>query len=396
MKENLALLIALTCLVFSSLSLLSITALYGLFLSACRKLFGVARTEKTAPPTLPTVSVLVPAYNEESGIVQKIGDLLKLEYPPQLLEIVVADDGSSDRTATLARELAASAPNRNLKVVSSAHGGPAAALKQATLLTSSDYVVWTDADATVGLDSVRRGLEYFSDNGVGAIFGRTRSGTSGFGPSNRRRELNARNVIRGLESDLGSTYYTNGNFFMFRGKDKAIVDGTAINYDSQMAVNIALQGTRVVFAPDIEIVHPDPEGFLVYLRRRRRILVGVLQSSRSSCGLLLRKNRKLIETVIVMRSFLLYPVLPLVAWAGLISAIAAIILVAGSVFALAALGVGLALIVLALELESWRVTDIPFWIVREGIALLSMVVAYLDYAKVISGQYTYVGGRDQA
>src|SRR5205823_10900886 len=55
-------------------------------------------------PELPTVSFIIAAYNEEASIAAKLQNTLALDYPPEKLEIIVASDGSTDRTDAIVRE----------------------------------------------------------------------------------------------------------------------------------------------------------------------------------------------------------------------------------------------------------------------------------------------------
>ena len=90
---------------------------------------------------LPTVAVIVAAYNEEDAIERRIANLRELDYPAELLEIIVTSDASTDRT----EELAAAAGAR---VIRNPRGGKVAAQDAAVRATDAEVVAFSDANGT--------------------------------------------------------------------------------------------------------------------------------------------------------------------------------------------------------------------------------------------------------
>ncbi|QZP38473.1 glycosyltransferase family 2 protein [Halobaculum magnesiiphilum] len=101
---------------------------------------------------LPTVSVLVPAYNEAGYIARTVRSVLAADFDPARLEVVVVDDGSTDAT----RSQAASIDDDRVRVVTRANGGKHAALNYGLLFASNDVIVTVDADTTLESDALRR------------------------------------------------------------------------------------------------------------------------------------------------------------------------------------------------------------------------------------------------
>ena len=100
---------------------------YPLLLWVLAKLFGDDGATPQADGELPRVTLVIPAYDEEQVIEGKVANARALDYPADRLEIVVASDGSSDRTAELARRRrgrpgAGAAPRRQGR--SAQPGGP--------------------------------------------------------------------------------------------------------------------------------------------------------------------------------------------------------------------------------------------------------------------------------
>ncbi len=130
------------------------------------------RTEHIPPRNL-SVTVLVPAYNEESRIAKCLDALKMSDYP---VEIIVVDDGSTDRTPIIALQ-------RGVRVIRLPHMGKAPALNAALEGIKSDVVVIVDADTYVLPDTISRLVAPFSDPNVAAVFGKLRPANRGILPA---------------------------------------------------------------------------------------------------------------------------------------------------------------------------------------------------------------------
>jgi len=119
------------------------------------------------PEYQPEVTVLIPAYNEESVIVDTVRSALASTYPK--LEILVIDDGSKDRTAELVRAHF-SRDSRVRLILQSNHGKPSA-LNHGLSEAIGEIVVSIDADTIVDPDAVTRLVRHFADPSVGAVAG---------------------------------------------------------------------------------------------------------------------------------------------------------------------------------------------------------------------------------
>src|SRR5207244_7483487 len=113
------------------------------------------------------VAVVVTAYNEEASIERRLANLRELDYPPELLELVVTSDASTDRT----EELAAAAGAR---VIRNPRGGKVAAQDAAVRATESEVVAFTDANATWAPDALRKLIRSIADPTVAYVCGRLR------------------------------------------------------------------------------------------------------------------------------------------------------------------------------------------------------------------------------
>ena len=122
---------------------------------------------------LPPVTVIVPAYNEEAGIRATVESLLTSRYPG--LEVVVVDDGSTDRTSGVVEAMQAARAG-NLVLVRQANAGKHAALNTGLTRATHDIVVMIDGDTQFEPDTVRHLVGPLADPAVGAVSGNVKVG----------------------------------------------------------------------------------------------------------------------------------------------------------------------------------------------------------------------------
>src|SRR3954469_19288821 len=196
--------IAAVVLFWGSLAALAWThALYPLaVVSAAR-----VRTRRVALDDgyLPSVAVIVTAHNEESAIERRLEKLRGLDYPPELVELRVPSDASTDRTEELAEAAGA-------RVIRNPRGGKVAAQDAAVRATDADVVAFSDANATWAPDALRKLVRNLADPKVACGCGRLQLEAAGGGNQEGvywRYEL----LTRASESRLGSVTGGNGSIF---------------------------------------------------------------------------------------------------------------------------------------------------------------------------------------
>jgi cellulose synthase/poly-beta-1,6-N-acetylglucosamine synthase-like glycosyltransferase/peptidoglycan/xylan/chitin deacetylase (PgdA/CDA1 family) len=128
-----------------------------------------------SPGFNPRVTVLIPAYNEETVIVRTIRSVLNSDY--KNLHVIVIDDGSSDRTAEVAREAyAAEIAAGRVQVFSKPNAGKAAALNYALERMNEEIYVGIDADTVIAADAISKLIPHFEDEKIGAMAGNAKVG----------------------------------------------------------------------------------------------------------------------------------------------------------------------------------------------------------------------------
>ncbi|HVH09838.1 MAG TPA: glycosyltransferase [Gemmatimonadales bacterium] len=139
---------------------------------------AVYQKRRSGPPRVPaaayhpSVSVVVPAYNEERVIVRTVESLLAQGYPG--LDVIVVDDGSSDRTAAVVS--AALGANPAVQVVSKPNGGKASALNLGVTRAAGEVVVAVDGDTVLAPGAIEALVAPLADDQVGAVAGNAKVG----------------------------------------------------------------------------------------------------------------------------------------------------------------------------------------------------------------------------
>lgn len=113
-----------------------------------------------------SVTIIVPAYNEEKTLAKTIDSLLKLDYPKNKLKIIIIDDGSTDKTAEVGQKYA---KLEQVKFYSKPNGGKHTALNFALDRCETDLAGALDADSFVDKDALKRIVAFFSDKKVMAV-----------------------------------------------------------------------------------------------------------------------------------------------------------------------------------------------------------------------------------
>jgi poly-beta-1,6-N-acetyl-D-glucosamine synthase len=208
---------------------------------------GVLRSRRvTRMPIVPSVSVLVAAYNEERCIAKKVSNCLSLDYPQERLEIVVGSDGSTDGTADTVEAFA----NDRVRLVRfDARRGKAAILNDLVPSLAGDIVMLSDARQTYAPDAVRELVKNFADPAVGAVSGELHlvdDARSTVGSGLGLYWLYEK-WIRRSESAFQSTVGGTGAIYALRKSLFRPIPVDTLLDDVVIPMNVVRQGYRMVF-----------------------------------------------------------------------------------------------------------------------------------------------------
>jgi cellulose synthase/poly-beta-1,6-N-acetylglucosamine synthase-like glycosyltransferase len=224
------------------------------------------RPVRKDPAAEPSVTVIIPAYNEEAVIERRLENLLALDYPAGKLDVVVASDASSDRTNELVEAVAAREPRVSL--LDCPRGGKVAAQDRAVGRAASEVVAFSDGNSTWEPDALRRLVANLADPDVAYVCGQLRLLTAEGG--NRegtywRYEMK----LREAESRLGSITGGNGSIYAVKRADYVEVD-PRWGHDLSFPYRMVQDGRRAVYEPAAHAYEkPTPSNETEYRRKVR-------------------------------------------------------------------------------------------------------------------------------
>lgn len=234
----------------------------------------------------PRVSILVAARNEAATIMRCLESLHRLHYPPGLLEILIADDASTDDTAAIVARYIADKPQFRLLRVRHRLGtarGKSNALAHLCRAATTHYFFITDADMCLPPEWVHTMLAATADARVGIVTGITTAGGSWFGRLQGLDWLFGMNLIR-LLSDLGLPVTAIGNNMLVTRAAYESIGGYealafSITEDLQLFSLIVRQGWRfrnLCSAGVLGVTVPQPTAVCL-LRQRKRWMKGAVR-----------------------------------------------------------------------------------------------------------------------
>jgi cellulose synthase/poly-beta-1,6-N-acetylglucosamine synthase-like glycosyltransferase len=213
----------------------------------------------------PSVTVVVAAYDEEEVIARKVEDVLSLDYPRERLELIVASDGSGDGTVERARAAGADL------VLDLPRGGKVRAQDQAVERASGEIVVFSDANARLERDALRRLVDRFAaDPGLGYLCGQVRF-TTDDGDNQEGLYWRYEMAIREFESRLGDVTAGNGALYATRRESYFEVD-PRMGHDLSFPFNMVKRGWRAKYEPLAVATEKTTPSNESEFRRKRRMM----------------------------------------------------------------------------------------------------------------------------
>jgi cellulose synthase/poly-beta-1,6-N-acetylglucosamine synthase-like glycosyltransferase len=228
----------------------------------------------------PKVAIVVPAYNEEKGLPATIRSLVALNYPKDKLEIIVVDDGSTDRSLEVAREFTT---YPNVHVFHKENGGKHTAMNYALERTDATLIGCLDADSEVNAEALERIVPLFANPRVAAV-------TPGIHVRNPQNLLQHMQHVeyrlsifnRFIHASLGSTFITPGPFSIFRAHTVRELGAWRYGHsteDMEMALRIQSAGYLIANAPTAIVYTGTPRRFKSLFRLRVRWTYGFLRNA---------------------------------------------------------------------------------------------------------------------
>ena len=219
-------------------------------------------------PITPSLTLFIPAYNEESVIADKIENSLALDYPPGKLEILIVADGSDDNTVNIIRQYPAVRllfqPQRQGKIAAINRGMP---------FVNSEIVVFSDANTMLDLGTLRAIARNFADPQVASVAGEKQVLGGGEGLYWRYESH-----LKRCDSQVSNVIGAAGELFAIRRELFMASEADSVVEDFIMSVRLLEAGWRVVYEPQAIAREAPSASLAADWQRRARIAAGGFQS----------------------------------------------------------------------------------------------------------------------
>lgn len=228
----------------------------------------------------PSVSIIVPAYNEERTVGATINSLLALDYPKDKLSIMLVDDGSTDQTIG---EFQKFQSNPQVRILTKENGGKHTALNHALEEVQTDLVGCLDADSFVNSDALRRIIPFFDDKTIMAVTPSIKVHEPETVLQHVQKvEYNWGIFLRRMLSSMGAIYVTPGPFSIFRTQVFRDLGGYKKAHqteDMEYAMRMQKNRYRIVNSLGAHVYTVTPPGLKPLLIQRARWTYGFLNNA---------------------------------------------------------------------------------------------------------------------
>jgi biofilm PGA synthesis N-glycosyltransferase PgaC len=252
---------------------------YGLVLFVLVKIKGIfSKKPLYNTDYQPTVTLVVPAFNEESFILEKVKNSLELDYPKGKLRILFVTDGSTDKTFQILNDAEGVEVSHEDR-----RAGKAAAENRAMTLIDTPIVVFCDANTYLNKDCIKNLVRHYEDPKVGAVSGEKRVISSGVDTASAAGEglyWKYESTLKRWDSQLYTIVGAAGELISFRSDLVQDLEEDTILDDFMQTMRICQQGYRVVYEPDSYAAETASDNVKEELKRKVRIAAGGWQSMR--------------------------------------------------------------------------------------------------------------------
>ena len=232
------------------------------------------------PSKWPSVSIIVPVWNEETTVLKTIFSLLKLNYPKEKLSVFIVDDGSTDNTWKVIQRFA---KNKQVKLLRKENGGKHTALNYALEFIDSDLVGCLDADSFVHPEALKRMVVQFENSEIMSVTPSIKIfEPRGFLGLIQKAEYIFGIFLRKVFSYLNAIYITPGPFSIFR----LSVFKTVGNYkkahnteDMELAMRMQIHGMKIGNVHNAFIYTTAPTNLKGLYKQRLRWVYGFIRNS---------------------------------------------------------------------------------------------------------------------
>ena len=225
---------------------------------------------------LPSITIIVPAYNEERFIAGKIKNLNALNYPKAKLKIIVASDGSTDKTVAKARKAIAQCKKNKIELCAYRENiGKSAVLNKVMGSVDSDIVIFSDVSSRVERDILKRFAGHFADPEVGVVCGAYMLDAPAHNGEGAYWDFQI--ALKRDESTVAEIMGAHGAFYGIRHNAFEPLEEGTINDDFIIPMKVVAKGYRSIYDPAIQVREIEATDFAKDFKRRLRLSQGNMQ-----------------------------------------------------------------------------------------------------------------------
>ncbi len=233
------------------------------------------KTEKNS-----SVTIAIPAYNEEESIAATIDAVTALDYPKDKLEILVINDGSKDNTAKIVESVVKNKEGYNILLINQENGGKGSAMNNALRQAKGEFFISLDADSYVRSDALRVIMPYFDNEEVSCVLPVIKVKN----PRTLMQKLQYVEYLvnffyKKLMSRLDCIHVTPGPFSVYRTEILRKLGGydeNNLTEDLEMALRLQKYHYKIEQILGTEVLTDAPENFKAFYKQRNRWYKGSL------------------------------------------------------------------------------------------------------------------------
>lgn len=225
---------------------------------------------------LPSVTVLIAAYNEEDIIEEKIANTLAINYPKDKIQVIFITDGSTDQTADKIRGF-----DEVMLLHNDSRAGKMAAIKRAIPLIEGEITVFTDANTFLNQDAILELVKHYQNPKVGCVAGEKRimvEETADASSAGEGFYWKYESALKKWDYELYSNVGAAGELFSIRTALYETVESDTIIDDHMIAMRIAEKGFIIAYEPKAYAMETASADVKEELKRKIRIAAGGIQS----------------------------------------------------------------------------------------------------------------------
>jgi len=248
---------------------------YGILLFISNSIKKLLGRKKLPPGELLPLTIIVPCYNEEEVIGEKIRNTLALDYPAGLCKIIFITDGSTDGSMNLIGQY------ESITLLhQSERQGKSAALKRAMRFVQTPIVVFTDANSILNKNALIAIVQHYRDKNVGGVAGEKKIFKDRHSVVGQAEGLywQYESFMKKQDSDFNTVVGAAGELFSIRTELFAALDEEVILDDFVLSMQACLQGYKIKYEPSAYAVEAPSASLEDEEKRKTRIAAGDYQA----------------------------------------------------------------------------------------------------------------------